>query len=378
MNEQPIGDDLHPNCSCTFEVAQNEAISEQANPDESGTLPPGYGQVKLPPPLPTGYQHEAALPIGWTQRQCDAAFESRKLRSLKRGSSPADAHAEAQAYVDSLIKSGAKAPTLYTHSHVHGHAPGSELAGTVHRHPHSHISGQPHPDPRLHHHLHGQGAAQLKLSESFKWLMPFKSAFEGLKHIIKGQAITVGVTKNKIPYTEDELMRSARTLTNKPLLINHLESVSEVQEYIASNEPQLHPLVKAALEGLVSRSNVGVGIVNDSEFEDNAVEYVAHVTDPATQACVYHKPPLVLGVSIGAIPRSSGMPPKGIIFTDLSLIMPPEVPADPDATAEIMEKMREMLLRPSPPNLLDVLVELRNRVSRELLSRMHWEEWQRS
>jgi hypothetical protein len=376
MNDQPIGDELHPNCSCTFEVAQGEAVHEQQNP-EAGTLPPGYGQVKSQPKLPVGYQHEEALPIGWTQRQCDAAFENRKLRSLKRGSSPADAHAEAQAYVDSLLKSGQKAPALYTHSHVHGHAPWSDLAGVVHRHPHSHIAGQPHPDPRLHHHMHGQSVTPLRLHESFKWLMPFKSAFDGIKHIIKGAAITVGVTKNKIPYTEDELMRSARTLTNKPLLINHLESVSEVQEYIASNEPQLHPLVKAALQGIVGRGNVGVGVVNDSEFEDNAVEYVAHVTDPATQACVDHKPPLVLGVSIGAIPRSNEMPPKGIVFTDLSLIMPPEVPADPDATAEIMEKLREMF-QPTQPNLVDVLLELRRRIDHEVLSRIQWEQWQRS
>ena len=317
------------------------------------------------------------LPVGWTQQQCDAVFENRKVKAIKRGTTPAEAHAEAQQYLDSVVKSGQKPPDVYVHNHVHGHAAGSSLAGVVHRHAHSHIAGQPHPDPRMHHHSHGTKGTS-KLHESFNWLMPFKAAFEGLKHIIKGQAITVGVTKNKIPYTEDELMRSARTLTNKPLLINHLESVPEVQEYIVTNEDKLHPLVKAALESIVSRGHVGVGRVSDSEFEDNAVEYVAQVTDPATQAVVDHKPPLVLGVSIGAIPRSSGMPPTGIIFTDLSLIIAPEVPADPDATAEIMEKMREMLLSPAPPNLLDVLVELRRRVNQEVLSRLHWEQWQRS
>ena len=173
-------------------------------------------------------------------------------------------------------------------------------------------------------------------------------------------------------------MRAARTLTNKPLLINHLESIPEVQEYLVTNENELHPLVRAALESIIARSSVGVGVVSDSEFEDDAVEYVAQVTDPATQACVDHEPPLVLGVSIGAVPRSTGMPPKGIIFTDLSLIMAPEVPADPDATAQIMEKMREMLLQPTSANLVDVLLELRSRVVQELLSRLNWEQWERS
>jgi hypothetical protein len=317
------------------------------------------------------------LPAGWTQQQYDAVFENRKVKAIKRGTTPAEAHQEAQDHVTAMAKSGQRAPDLYVHSHVHGHAPGSPLAGVVHRHAHSHIAGQAHPDPRLHHHNHGVKISA-KLHESFNWLMPFKAALEGLKHLIKGQAITVGVTKNKVPYTEDELMRSARTLTGKPLLINHLESVPEVQEYIATNDNKLHPLVKTALESIVSRGNVGVGRVSDSEFEDNAVEYVAQVTDPATQAVVDHKPPLVLGVSIGAIPRSSGMPPTGIIFTDLSLIIAPEVPADPDATAEIMEKMREMLLTPAPPNLVDVLLELRHRVEQEILSRLHWEQWQRS
>jgi hypothetical protein len=206
--------------------------------------------------------------------------------------------------------------------------------------------------------------------------MPFKAAFDGVKHVIKGVAITVGITKNKIPYTEDELLRSARTLTNKPLLINHLESIQEVKEYLATNGDKIPPLVRTALEGMISRGKVDVGQVADSEFEDNAVEYVAPVTDPATQAVV--DAGLVKGVSIGAMPRSSDMPPQGIIFTDLSLITAPEVPADPDATAEIMEKLREMLLPPSQPNLVDVLLELRHRVAQELLSRMHWEQWQRS
>jgi hypothetical protein len=208
--------------------------------------------------------------------------------------------------------------------------------------------------------------SQEKLKESFNWLMPFKASLEGAKHLIKGIAISIGRTKNRINYTGDELLRSARTLTQKPLLINHLETIDEVQEYLAKNAGTIPDLVKKALENMIARSKVDVGQVFDSEFENNSVEYVAQVTDPATQAVV--DAGLVKGVSIGAVPRIVSNPPQGIIFTDLSLITDPETPADPDATAEVMERLREML-QPNTPSLVEVLMEIRTRVDRELLAR---------
>ena len=311
------------------------------------------------------------MPPGWTTQHYDAMFENRKARSLKRGSSPTDAHQEAADHLREALKRGLQPPPLYTHSHLHGHAPGSELEGTIHKHPHSHVAGQPHPDPRHHHHTHtgsaGKGGSKEKLTESFNWLMPFKTAFEGAKHLIKGAAITVGKTKNRIAYTVDELLRAARTLTQKPLLINHLETIEEVQHYLAEKDEQIPPLVKAALQQMVARGKTDVGEVVDSEFEDNEVEYVAQVTDPATQQVV--DAGLVKGVSIGAIPRTTGNPPKGILFTDLSLITDPEIPGDPDATAEIMEKLREML-QPTGPNPLEILIATRDRVNREILRRV--------
>jgi hypothetical protein len=212
-----------------------------------------------------------------------------------------------------------------------------------------------------------------KLKESFNWLMPFKHMLDGVKHLIKGVAISIGRTKNDIPYTGDELLRSARTLTHKPLLINHLESVDEAAEYLATNGNKIPDLVRKAIENMVSTGNMHVGHVLDSEYEGDAVEYVAQVTDPATQAVV--DAGLVKGVSIGAFPRIMSTPPQGILFADLSLITDPETPADPDATAEIMEKLREML-RPKPSlgavlreQRRSVDVEMKRRVLMELLSR---------
>jgi hypothetical protein len=288
---------------------------------------------------------------------------------MRRGSSPDDAHNEATSHLTAALKRGLQPPKLYTHSHLHGHAPGSQLAGVVHKHPHSHVAGQPHPDPRFHHHTHVGKAAE-KLTESFNWLMPFKTALEGAKHLIKGAAITIGRTKNRISYTKDELLRAARTLTAKPLLINHLETVEEVQHYLAENGDKIPALVKAALQQMIGRGKTDVGHVVDSEFEDDEVEYVAQVTDPTTQQVV--DAGLVKGVSIGAIPRAMGNPPVGILFTDLSLITDPEIPGDPDATAEIMEKLREML-QPAKVNLVDVMMEQRHRVNLELAEHINTE-----
>ena len=332
---------------------QEESVSYALNTPPVRSQPPSYLPQYMPP--------------GWTQQRYDAMFEHRKARSLKRGSSHSDAHQEAVDHLQAGLKGGLQPPQLYTHSHLHGHALGSELEGTVHKHPHSHIVGQPHPDPRFHHHTHtGKKTEHTgKLTESFKWLMPLKSVLKGAKHLIKGAAITVGQTLNKVPYTRDELLRAARTLEEKPLLINHLETIEEVQKYLSENDKHIPDPVKAALQGMIARAKVDVGQVIHSEFEDDAVEYVGQITDPATQEAL----PLVKGVSIGAIPRTTGIPPKGIIFTDLSLIFEPETPGDPDASAEIMEKLREMV-QPSNHNQVEILMATRDRVNQAILRRV--------
>jgi hypothetical protein len=180
--------------------------------------------------------------------------------------------------------------------------------------------------------------------------MPFKSKLQAGKRLIQGAAITVGKTLNKIPYTKDELLRSARTLAKKPIFINHLETVQEAKQYLTDKGDQLSALVRKAIQGIISRNDPRVGFVRDSEFadDDQAVEYVGEVTDPATQDLV--KAGEALGVSIGAVPRDMvDDKPVGIMFEDLSIITKPETPGDPDATIKMMEKLMEMMREQSPP-----------------------------
>jgi hypothetical protein len=178
--------------------------------------------------------------------------------------------------------------------------------------------------------------------------MPFKSKLQAGKRLIQGAAITVGKTLNKIPYTKDELLRSARTLAKKPIFINHLETVQEAKQYLTEKGDQLSALVRKAIQGIISRNDPSVGFVRDSEFadDDQAVEYVGEVTDPDTQAAL----PEAKGVSIGAVPRDMvDDKPVGIMFEDLSVIFPPETPGDPDATIKMMEKLMEMMREQSTP-----------------------------
>jgi hypothetical protein len=233
-----------------------------------------------------------------------------------------------------------------------------------------------------------------KMQEAFSWTMPFKSKLQAGKRLIQGAAITVGKTLNRVPYTKDELLRSARTLAKKPIYINHLEAVDisdpedprypGAKQYLAEKGDKLSALVRKAIEGIVQRNDPKVGYVRDSEFEDGeqAVEYIGEVTDPATQAVV--KAGQALGVSIGAVPRDTvDDKPVGIMFEDLSIITAPETPGDPDATIKMMEKLMEMVrereephggadahLELGKPNLIDVLEEQHDRVLREQLHRV--------
>jgi hypothetical protein len=292
---------------------------------------------------------------GWTPAARAAALEARLAKHAAAGVAPAQAHAAAQQHVATAIQRGLQPPALVTHSHIHGHAVGHASHGVVHKHAHSHVKGAPHPHPASHHHPHAVKVK--KMREAFSWTMPFKSKLQAGKRLIQGAAITVGKTLNKVPYTRDELLRSARTLAKKPLYINHLEAVDlsdpqdprypGAKQYLALKGEQLSALVRKAIEGIVQRNDPTVGFVRDSEYEDKeqAVEYIAEVTDPATQALV--KAGEALGVSIGAVPRNPGEDkPVGIMFEDLSIITAPETPGDPDATVKMMEKLMEMVREP--------------------------------
>jgi hypothetical protein len=315
---------------------------------------------------------------GWTPAARAAALEARLARHAAAGVAPAQAHAAAHAHITKAIQRGLQPPMLVTHSHVHGHAVGHSSHGVVHKHAHAHVAKAPHPHPATHYHPHA--AKVKKMREAFSWTMPIKSRLQAGKRLIYGAAITVGKTLNKIPYTLDELLRSARTLAKKPIYLNHIEAIDVpdpedakypgAKQYLAEKGAKLSVLVRRAIENMIQRNDPQVGYVRDSEFidEHEAVEYKGEVTDPATQDLV--KAGEALGVSIGAVPRDvvDGKP-VGIMFEDLSIITAPETPGDPDATIKMMEKLMEMVRAPPEPSLIDVLMEQRRRLMQEQLDR---------
>jgi hypothetical protein len=222
-------------------------------------------------------------------------------------------------------------------------------------------------------------ALQEKLLESFSWMTPFTIVADGIRRIIKGVAITVGKTKNRSKYTHDELLRGARTLAGKQMLINHIETPDEAAEYLQGRRSDgstfdpatIPPLVHAAIQSMTQRGSASVGAVFDSEFEGEGVEYVGAVADPAAVKVVDAN--LVKGVSIGAIPRNKDIQdPRGIMFEDLSLITDPEQPGDPDATMKVMEKLMEMVTERQPTyTLREVARELHPHVDAELIKRRY-------
>ena len=199
---------------------------------------------------------------------------------------------------------------------------------------------------------------QIKAREAFKWTTPFKLLAEAGKLLIKGTAITIGKTRNKGTYTRDELVKSARTLAGKPIYHNHLETVQAAKEYLAGvkegklpgekvrfDPNTIPPLVRANIEAMIADNDMTNGLVDDAEFEDEGVEYTGEITRPTAIAMA--DAGLIKGPSIGAYPRNRNLAhPQGIIYTDISIITPPETPADPDATMKIMEKLREMFVEP--------------------------------
>lgn len=226
-----------------------------------------------------------------------------------------------------------------------------------------------------------------KLTEKFRWSLPFSFLKEGLEQGVrkfKGTAITVGKTNNKTPYTREELLRGARTLAGKPILHNHLETIQEAQGYLqglrgdgSHFDPRtIPPLVRKNIEAMITRGDMSNGQVGDAEFEDDGVEYNGALTTP--EAIAMADAGLILGPSIGAIPRNKNKEtPQGIMFEDLSIITPPEKPADPDSSWKMMEKLYEMyhpvavdLAAPVRAQRIAVVVEQRKRILGEMQGRV--------
>lgn len=138
------------------------------------------------------------------------------------------------------------------------------------------------------------------------------------KFFIAGNAIEVGVSRNKVNYSPEELKIAAKTLIGKPLLLNHGDN--DVRNIM--------------------------GKITDASFENNGVPFKAEIdTDEHTILSKLRKG-YINSVSIGADYKSIDVDkegikhPKGLEFLELSLV---PIAGVPNATiSQVIEERFEI------------------------------------
>lgn len=149
------------------------------------------------------------------------------------------------------------------------------------------------------------------LKEAYRWI-DNKLQVEGRnQNLVRGRAIHPCVTYHPTfpsvrEYLRSELINSAKTLSGKPLLLDHTESIP--------------------------------GIVISSAFEDNFVEFLARVDDKDVLEKIKNGTIKHCSVELGfeQLEKVNGVAPRGIRFTALSFVEKMR-PGDPFSTVEVMQ-----------------------------------------
>jgi len=163
-----------------------------------------------------------------------------------------------------------------------------------------------------------------KLGESFEWISPIE--WFGLDRKIKGLALTPKCSLNKNCYVEEELVKAARTLADKPIYVNHVYDGVVVPGQI---KPQ-------------------VGKVVDAEYvAGKGVEYVGYIEDSAVWELI--RKGEIRSVSIAGKYREaekvdSGVKPLGLRFDELSLLYGEVEPGIPEAYVKVWERILERIV----------------------------------
>lgn len=142
-----------------------------------------------------------------------------------------------------------------------------------------------------------------KLTYSMR-IMEKASVFNGRVDVmeIKGIAVAVGISRNGIVYEAEELKKAAKTLENKPLLLDHEAKIDNI----------VGKVVKAEFDGM-----------------DEVVRFVAEVMDDDIREMI--KDGRITDVSIGALVKEmkenddGNLVAKGIEFVELSLVSIPGI-----------------------------------------------------
>ena len=220
----------------------------------------------------------------------------------------------------------------------------------------------------------------MSLKESFRWFREDLKLMDrnGGKVFVKGKAIMPTISRNNRKYIEDELIRAARTLTGKPIDVNHeIDLYLDLKnKYEEANKPLKY----------LGKPPTPKGNVIAAEYEDGSIEYVAEINnreyadkivdrksvfDNVLPASKYKekwgKDP-IYGVSISADyshndESEAVSTPRGLIFNRLSLVEDPERPGVPGTTVNLVETVGEqsateaqvvgLLLREAKPELYE-------------------------
>ncbi|MEM3737541.1 MAG: hypothetical protein QXJ75_05610 [Candidatus Bathyarchaeia archaeon] len=163
-----------------------------------------------------------------------------------------------------------------------------------------------------------------KLEEAFEWASPL--SWYGYHNIIRGVALVPRTSLNMNHYVEEELVKAARSLADRPIYINHVRDATPIQ----------------------GQSAPVVGKILDAEYiPDRGLEYVGYISDPVVWDLVQRR--VITTVSVGGRYRSAdyedGVEPHGLVFEELSLIWGDEKPSVPEAYVAVWERVCEKILK---------------------------------
>jgi len=162
-----------------------------------------------------------------------------------------------------------------------------------------------------------QSQSQAKV-ESFRWaegiFKPIRDAVEeGGGRVWRARVLHAGTTRNNVKFTRDELIRAARSLSLRPVNINH---------------PALGLSAKA--RWLPYPQNM----VLRAEFEDDAIEALLLISDPEVNKMIEEGEINALSVEWTALKEhlKDGVKPEGVVFPALALLTKDMPPGDPLAS----------------------------------------------